>query len=203
MEAGARDTGNKSLAYQTKKSGMGPSCRLLEKRCGGRVIIFSGKRMETIGLGRCWEDMPVGYTFRTVGRTITETDLVNFIGSTGMVEVLFTDVTYAEEHAPGSGRIVPAALLFSIAEGLTIQATLQGTGLAFIQMDLNVKGPSFVGDTIHVEAEVIESRASSKDPSRGLVRTRNRIVNQKGETVITYTPLRLHVGRNMLASHWE
>lgn len=158
--------------------------------------------MEITGLGRCWEDMPVGYTFRTVGRTITETDLVNFIGSTGMVEVLFTDVTYAEEHAPGSGRIVPAALLFSIAEGLTIQATLQGTGLAFIQMDLNVKGPSFVGDTIHVEAEVMESRASAKDPNRGLVRTRNNIVNQKGETVIIYTPLRLYVGRNMLSSHW-
>ena len=159
--------------------------------------------METIGLGRCWEDMPVGYTFKTVGRTITETDLVNFLGSSGMVEVLFTDTTYAEKHAPEGGRLVPAALLFSIAEGLTIQATLQGTGLAFIHMDLDVKGPTFVGDTIHVEAEVTESRASTKDPQRGLVRTRNRIVNQKGETVIIYTPLRLYVGRTMLASHWE
>jgi len=158
--------------------------------------------METIGLGRCWEDMPVGYTFRTVGRTITETDLVNFVGCTGMVEVLFTDTTYAAEHAPEGGRIVPAALLFSMAEGLTIQATLQGTGLAFIHMDLNVKGPTFVGDTVHVEGEVLESRASSKDPDRGLVRTRNNIINQKGETAIIYTPLRLCVGRNMLASHW-
>ena len=158
--------------------------------------------METIGLGRCWEDMPVGYAFKTVGRTITETDLVNFVGLSGMVEVLFTDTTYAAQHAPASGRIVPAALLFSIAEGLTIQATLQGTGLAFIHMDLNVKGPTFVGDTIHVEAEVLESRASSKDPDRGLVRTQNRIVNQKEETVIIYTPLRLYVGRKMLDAHW-
>jgi len=65
------------------------------------------------------------------------------------------------------------------------------------------KGPTFVGDTIHVEAEVTESRASSSDPRRGLVRTRNRIVNQKGETVIIYTPLRLMVGRELLASHRE
>ncbi|MCF8126998.1 MAG: MaoC family dehydratase N-terminal domain-containing protein [Deltaproteobacteria bacterium] len=158
--------------------------------------------METIGLGRCWEDMPVGYTFRTVGRTITETDLVNFVGCTGMVEVLFTDTAYAAEHAPEGGRIVPAALLFSMAEGLTVQATLQGTGLAFIHMDLNVKGPTFVGDSIHVEGEVLESRASSKNPDRGLVRTRNSIVNQRGETVIIYTPLRLWAGRNMLSSHW-
>ena len=120
-----------------------------------------------------------------------------------MVEVLFTDTHYAQQHAPGGGRIVPAALLFGIAEGLTIQATLQGTGLAFIQMALEVKGPSFAGDTIHVQAEVLESRPSSKDPTRGLVRTRNRIVNQKKETVIIYTPLRLMVGRAMLKSHWE
>ena len=159
--------------------------------------------METIGLGRCWEDMPVGFRFKTVGRTITETDLVNFIGNTGMVEVLFTDTFYAQRHAPSGGRIVPAALLFSIAEGLTIQATLQGTGLAFIQMELEVKCPTFAGDTIHVEAEVLESRPSSKDPNRGLVRTRNQIVNQKGETVIIYTPLRLMTGKELLKSHWQ
>ena len=159
--------------------------------------------METVGLGRCWEEMPVGFTFKTVGRTITETDLVNFVGNTGMVEVLFTNALYAEQHGPGGGRIVPAALLFSIAEGLTVQSTLQGTGLAFFQMELEVKGPSFVNDTIHVEAEVIESRPSSKDPNRGLVRTRNQIVNQKGETVIIYTPLRLMVGKALLKSHWE
>jgi len=157
--------------------------------------------METIGLGRCWEDMPVGYQFKTVGRTVTETDLVNFVGNTGMVEVLFTDTLYAKQHAPGGGRIVPAALLFGIAEGLTIQATLQGTGLAFIRMELEVKGPTFVGDTIHVEAEVTESRPSTGNPRRGLVRTRNRIINQNGETVIIYTPLRLMVGRELLASH--
>jgi len=159
--------------------------------------------MKTIGLGRCWEDMPVRFKFKTVGRTITETDLVNFISNTGMVEVLFTDTRYARQHGPGGGRIVPAALLFSIAEGLTVQATLQGTGLAFFQMELEVKSPSFANDTVHVEAEVIESRPSSKDPNRGLVRTRNQIVNQKGETVIIYTPLRLMVGKALLKSHWE
>lgn len=158
--------------------------------------------MKTIGLGCCWEDMPKGFTFQTVGRTITESDLVQFIGTTGILEVLFTNQIYAQEHAPKKGRIVPAALIFSIAEGLTIQASLQGTGLAFIGMELDVKGPTFVGDTIHVAAEVIESRPTSKDPTRGLVRTRNEIINQKGETVIIYTPLRLMAGRDMLASHW-
>jgi acyl dehydratase len=61
-------------------------------------------------------------------------------------------------------------------------------------MELNVEGPVLEGDTIHVEIEVIEVRAASKG-GRGLVRTRNRIVNQRGEAVIVYTPLRLMEGR--------
>jgi acyl dehydratase len=47
------------------------------------------------------------------------------------------------------------------------------------------------GDTIHVECEVAEARLSKSRPGRGLVRTRNRIVNQHGKVVQTYTPLRM------------
>lgn len=69
-------------------------------------------------------------------------------------------------------------------------ATMQHTGLAFLNMELNVMAPVIAGDTIHVECEVIEARMTSKR-TRGLVRTRNKIVNQRGETVIEYTPLRM------------
>lgn len=157
--------------------------------------------METIGLGKCWEDLPVGYKFRTIGRTITEADLVGFINVTGMVEVLFTDVEYAAKYGPKGGRLVPGALAYCICEGLLVQSTLQRTGLAFLNMEFDVKGPTFVGDTVHVEVEVLESRPTSKDPNRGLVRTRNNIVKQTGETVITYTPMRLAAGRAMRDAH--
>jgi acyl dehydratase len=158
--------------------------------------------MKTAGLGLCWEEMSVGYRFRTVGRTVTETDLVNFTAVTGMLEVLFTDADYARQHAPGGVRIVPGALVYGIAEGLVIQATLQGTGLAFMGMELDMKAPTRVGDTLHVEAEVLESRPTSASPLRGLVRTRNAVVNQNGRTVMVYTPLRLMTGRELLAGHW-
>jgi len=92
---------------------------------------------------------------------------------------------------------VPGALVYTIAEGLLVQATLQRTGLAFLSMTFDVKGPTFVGDTVHVEVEVLESRATSRDPNRGLVRTRNDVVNQHGETVISYAPLRLAAGRSL------
>jgi acyl dehydratase len=58
-------------------------------------------------------------------------------------------------------------------------------------MELNVVGPTFAGDTIHVECEVIESRRSNSRPNRGLVRTRNSVVKQDGKVALTYTPLRM------------
>ena len=58
-------------------------------------------------------------------------------------------------------------------------------------MTLDIKGPTFAGDTIHVECEVIESRASNSRPGRGLVRTRNRVVKHDGSVVMEYTPLRM------------
>jgi acyl dehydratase len=71
---------------------------------------------------------------------------------------------------------------------------MQETGLAFLHMDFNANGPTFVGDTIHVECEVLQARPTSK--GHGLVRTHNRIVTQRNETVIEYTPLRMVAGRS-------
>ena len=147
-----------------------------------------------LGTGFYWQDMAVGNRYRTFGRTITEPDLVNFISCTGMLELLFTNAVYRETESAIKGRLVPGALVFSMAEGLVISATIQGTGMAFLGMDLEIKGPTFVGDTISVQVEVIESRAASKG-NRGLVRTRNTIVNQNGNIVMVCTPLRMMKGR--------
>ncbi|MFV0298058.1 MAG: MaoC family dehydratase [Hyphomicrobiaceae bacterium] len=153
-----------------------------------------GTEMPLLGRGFYWQDMPVGYKCRTFGRTVTETDLVNFISCTGMLEVLFTNEIYRQTESAIKGRFGPGALVYSMAEGLVIGPTIQGTGMAFLSMELEIKGPVFVGDTIHVELEVTESRAASKG-NRGLVKTRNAIVNQNGDTVMVYTPLRMMKGR--------
>jgi acyl dehydratase len=71
---------------------------------------------------------------------------------------------------------------------------MQGTGLAFFNATLDVKGPTLVNDTLHVEGEVIEARPTSKG-GNGLVRTLNNVINQRGETVLTYNPLRMVKGR--------
>ncbi|HEY8290498.1 MAG TPA: MaoC/PaaZ C-terminal domain-containing protein [Acetobacteraceae bacterium] len=146
---------------------------------------------EVLGLGLYFEDLPEGRKFRTIGRTLTEADLVNFIGVTGLTEVLFSNVEFLKQESDIKQRVVPAAMVYSFAEGLLVHATMQHTGFAFLNMELNVAGPTFAGDTIHVECEVTESRRSKSRPNRGLVRTSNRVVKQDGSVALTYTPLRM------------
>ncbi len=155
---------------------------------------MSADGYEELGQGFYWQDMPVGRKLRTIGRTLFESDLISFIGVTGMSEVLFNNLEYIEHESPTGKRIVPGALALSIAEGLVMQATLQKTGFAFLGMTMDIKGPTLVGDTIHVDVEVTESRAASKG-GRGLVRTVNRVITQRGECVMEYVPLRLMKGR--------
>lgn len=147
--------------------------------------------MELVGVGFHYEDLPVGRTFRTTGRTITESDLINYINCLGLVEVLFTNAEFRKNESDIKGRLAPAMLAYGMIEGLLIQATMQHTALAFLHMDLNIKAPVYVGDTIHGEVEVIEARLSKSRPGRGLVRSRINIVKQDGTVVITYTPLRM------------
>lgn len=147
--------------------------------------------METVGIGFHFEDVPVGRQFQTIGRTVTEADIVNFVNCTGMVEVLFTNVEFLKSESDIKGRVAPAALVYTFAEGLLVQATMQHTGYAFLNMQLDVKSPVFAGDTIHVECEVTEARLSQSKPGRGLVRTSNRVVKQDGTVALVYTPLRM------------
>jgi len=141
----------------------------------------------TAGRGYCFEDLEVGFRFRTHRRTIAESDVAAFVNLTWLTEELFT-VSDDSERAI-KGRPVPGALVYSFAEGLLLP-TMQDTGLAFLNATLDIKGPTVVGDTLHVECEVVEHRLASKG-DRGLVRFANKVVNQRGETVLEYNPLRL------------
>jgi acyl dehydratase len=134
-----------------------------------------------IGRGYAYADLKVGFRFRTHRRTIREADLAAFVALTGLTEEIFS--VKAEK------QLVPGALVYSFAEGLLLPS-MQDTGLAFLGATLDVKGPTHVDDTLHVECEVLEARLASKG-ERGLVRFKNEVKNQRGETVLEYNPLRL------------
>jgi acyl dehydratase len=140
-----------------------------------------------VGRGYCYEDLKPGFRFRTHRRTVSESDVANFINLTWLTEELFAVADDSQRAI--KGRPVPGALVYAFAEGLLLP-TMQDTGLAFLSATLDVKGPTLVGDTIHVEAEVTECRLTSKG-DRGLVRFANKVVKQDGATVIEYNPLRM------------
>jgi len=63
-----------------------------------------------LGQGYYWQDLTVGQRFQTFRRTVTETDIVNFISVTGMLETIFIDATYSHgaikgRPPPGAGRL--------------------------------------------------------------------------------------------------
>jgi acyl dehydratase len=140
--------------------------------------------------GLTWEQTPAGFTFRTAARTVTESDLVGFVNLGGFNEPLFYDARHAAT-AGYAGRLIPGALVYVFAEGLIQQSlALHGTGLAFMHLDLTLCAPTYVGDTIHVVVETLESRAASR-PGRGVVTTRCTVVNQRQTTVAVFLPVRL------------
>lgn len=151
--------------------------------------------MEPLVKGRTWEEMEVGSSFRTAHRTITETDLVNFITQFGFNEPLFWDARHAAS-AGYRGRLCPGAMTYCIAEGLVIQThVLHGTGLAFMSMQLDVKAPVYVGDTLHALVEVLESRKASTG-ERGVVKSRVSVRNQDDVEVLVFEPVRLIRGKD-------
>ena len=156
-------------------------------------------QMQTLGLGFTWEQLSAGQKFRTLNRTVTETDLMMFVGVTGMVEVIFTDHTFGAEKGTIQGRFVPAALTYSLIEGLLCQSMIQGTGLAMLELNKKVLKPVRVGDTIHAEVEVTSVRPTSKG-NRGIVVSRIDVKNQHDEVVMTYEATRMLAGRSAVQS---
>lgn len=143
--------------------------------------------MPVIGTGYFYEDLAVGMRFRTHRRTLRESDLATFVNLTWLTEELFT--VDGDEGRTLKGKVVPGALVYTFAEGLLLPS-MQDTGLAFLGATLDVKRSTLVGDTIHVEVDVREARLTSKG-DRGLVRFANRVINQAGETLLEYDPLRM------------
>jgi 3-hydroxybutyryl-CoA dehydratase len=147
--------------------------------------------VQLLGRGFHWQEIEAGDCFRTFPRTVTESDLVNFISATGMLEAIFIDAHY--EHGAMRGRPVPAALTSGLIEGLLFQTMVQGTGLALLEFSLKTHGPVVVNDTIYGVVKVDEVKPTSKN-NRAVVTSLVEVFNQRDELVLTYIAKRLLAG---------
>jgi len=137
-----------------------------------------------IGEGLTYEQHAIGATYRTLNRTVSETDIVSFVNLCGFTEPLFMDMEYIARESLFKRRAAPGALTFAFSEGLIMQTGLiHGTGMAFLGGELRVVAPVLEGDTLTVHVEVVDKRETKK-ADRGIVTYRHRVLNQRGELVL-------------------
>lgn len=130
-----------------------------------------------------FDQFELGMTFETVGRTITEADVVNFAGVSGDFHVLHTDAELMRDSHFGQ-RIVHGALVLSIVTGLRSRlGVFDDSLLAFAEIrSWRFLAPVFIGDTINASNTVVDMRKTSK-PDRGVVVQRVEVRTQRGDVV--------------------
>jgi acyl dehydratase len=133
--------------------------------------------------GMYFEEFEAGQIATSVGRTISEADVVAFAALSGDWNQLHTDAEYAAQH-PFGQRVAHGLLLMSIASGLIMRmGFLEGTALAFREIESwKFSLPVFLGDTIHVRATVTHTKPMRR-LGGGSVRVKVEILNQDNKVV--------------------
>ncbi len=132
--------------------------------------------------GRYFEQFAVGDELVTASRTITETDIVRFAGLTGDYNQIHTDAEYAAKDTFGQ-RVAHGMLVQSIATGLAVQSgIIEGTVLAFREQTAKFSLPVFIGDTVHVQLKITETKALRR-LGGGNINMKYAVYNQHGKAV--------------------
>jgi acyl dehydratase len=134
-------------------------------------------------IGLWFEDYQVGSAGETAGRTITESDVMNFAGVTGDFNELHTNAELMRD-SPFGARLAHGALVLSVVTGLRQQSgQFDGTIVAPVEIrSWRYRAPVYINDTIRARSEVIELRETSTR-ERGILIEQISVVNQRDEVV--------------------
>ena len=159
---------------------------------------MSGERMSRSVRVQNREKKEAVYCLTSHRRTITETDIVNFVNLVGLHEPPFIDMEWVKQKMPGihSQRFAPAPFLISLGMGLVATSAWQvvdaisekenlGPFHGMGGVDARVKRPAFPGDTLHVELEGGVDRKTSSGQT--LIDLTHILKNQRDETVVIFT----------------
>lgn len=136
--------------------------------------------------GRYFEEFDVGESIEhDRRRTISESDNQRFCDLTMNQQPLHLDAEFAEGTTFGQ-RVVNGLLTLSLAVGLSVPETTDGTIVANLSYDdVEHPEPVFHGDTIHVRSTVEEKRETS-DGEHGVVRFHVEVFNQRDDLVCSF-----------------
>ncbi len=134
--------------------------------------------------GLYFEEFEVGQVYTSVGRTITESDIVTFAGLSGDYNQIHTDAEFTKT-TPFGQRVAHGLLVTSIASGLvTLSGLIEGTVIAFREMaSWKFTKPVFIGDTVHVQSEIVSTKGLRR-LGGGAVDLEVSVLNQKEEVVM-------------------
>lgn len=133
-------------------------------------------------LDKHFDEIQLGETFTSRGRTITETDVVQWCSLTGDWYVLHTNAHYAAETRFGQ-RIVPGILVQAYAAGLGIPPAAPAIIANYGTDALRFTAPTFIGDTLHLRASV-DGKETKRDGKDGVVKLGWNMFNQNGIMVM-------------------
>lgn len=127
------------------------------------------------------DDVNVGQEWESTGRTVTETDVVNFAGLSGDFNPIHVDHEFART-TPFRRPIAHGLLVLSLGSGLGIHSPPMRT-LAFLQLrEWHLREPVFIGDTLRLRSKVLEKEVRARG-RRGVITWHRQIVNQEGKVV--------------------
>ncbi len=129
-----------------------------------------------------FEDFILGSEHETVGRTITETDVVLHAGQTGDFYPHHMDAEWCKTQ-PFGQRMAHGTLVFSVAVGMTAGA-INPRAMSYGYDRLRFVRPVFLNDTIRVRVFIKELRDDAKRLAHGIVVEGLEVKNQRGETVL-------------------
>ena len=132
--------------------------------------------------GLYFEEFTVGQKIVTGERSISDGDIMTFAGLTGDNNRIHTDEEFSR-NGPFGQRIAHGLLGLSIASGLAWKTgILDGTVIAFREVnEWKFIKPVFLGDSVHAELNVIETKALPRIGAGSVVITAE-LRNQKDET---------------------
>jgi acyl dehydratase len=132
--------------------------------------------------GLYYEEFTIGDTVASVGRTVTEADIVLFAGLSGDYNLIHTDAEYSKQQMFGQ-RVAHGLLVLSIASGMAVRlGFMEDTVIAFRGLEWKFNAPVFAGDTIHLRVTVEETKPMPR-VGGGLVKFKMEVINQRDETV--------------------
>ncbi len=134
--------------------------------------------------GLWFDELQVGQVFdHAIRRTVTETDNLLFSTLTHNPAQLHLDAEYMK--GTEFGRVlVNSTFVLGLMVGISVGDTTLGTAVANLGWDeVRFPRPVFIGDTLRIETEVLELRASKSRPDQGIVTFAHRAYNQGGELV--------------------